>query len=412
MHRGRPAWRKRRHRRPACHPTVAAGREPTRRANFAANPRSGRQRRDAARQRLGHAQQCHQRACAPRPGLQKRRAANQSRRHARHHLRRRDHVHAEAEHAPRRGRVRLSGGRHRQCRHIQRRARHRGLRRRRGRPYRQYEDRYADLVTGHSRHHRPCRSAGGRRRRRPGLHQALSRRRRPGRPDRSFRPRRRAARHPVARRHRLCGAAGSGRALHRSAIADFGARSRARPRRSCARRLRRGPWAARSISSAPPCSSSNAISCGPINPISNGRASCRDASNGPDCSSSGPSCGPCPADSRCRRPARPHTTTRRAAQQQPGAPPTQQQPGARPNLQPQPGAVPPGWSTECADIAAAARRAADTAAAARSARRVRNARPPGSASRRRKTKAVSARTSWYACCQSGRRRRTPRGLCR
>jgi hypothetical protein len=42
----------------------------------------------------------------------------------------------------------------------------------------------------------------------------------------------------------------------------------------------------------------------------------------------------------------------------------------------------------------------------------RSAHPPGSASLRRKTKAVSAPTSRYACCQSGRPLRTPRGRCR
>ena len=82
---------------------------------------------------------------------------------------------------------------------------------------------------GHSRHDRSCRSARGRRRRRPSVHQALSRCRRPGRPHRSIRPRRRAARHPVARRHRIRDPAGSGRPLHRGAVADFGAGSRARP---------------------------------------------------------------------------------------------------------------------------------------------------------------------------------------
>jgi hypothetical protein len=43
---------------------------------------------------------------------------------------------------------------------------------------------------------------------------------------------------------------------------------------------------------------------------------------------------------------------------------------------------------------------------------VRNAHPPDRASRRRKMKAVSAPTNRYACCQSGRRHRMPRGLCR
>ena len=44
--------------------------------------------------------------------------------------------------------------------------------------------------------------------------------------------------------------------------------------------------------------------------------------------------------------------------------------------------------------------------------RARNARPPDRASRRKKTKAVSAPMNWCACCRSGRPRRTPRGLCR
>ena len=117
--------------------------------------------------------------------------------------------------------------------------------------------------------------------------------------------------------------------------------------RSCARRLRRGPWVARSISSAVPCSNSSAIRYGPINPISNGQANCRDAN-------SGPSCGPCPAGNHCRHPVRgrryssnPAHRRRsnrgpehgRTLQPQPGAMP----PGGRPNpptLQRQPGALP------------------------------------------------------------------------
>ena len=70
---------------------------------------------------------------------------------------------------------------------------------------------------------------------------------------------------------------------------------------SCARRSRRAPSAARSISSAPR-SSSSAIRCGLINSTRSGRASCRDASSGLDCNSNGLSCGPCPADSRYHRP--------------------------------------------------------------------------------------------------------------
>ena len=161
--------------------------------------------------------------------------------------------------------------------------------------------------------------------------------------------------------------------------------------RSCARRLRRGLWVARSFSSAAPCSNSSVISYGPINPISNAPANCRDANSGPDCSSSGLSCGPCPADSHCRHPVRGRRYSsnpahrrrsnrnpalgrlcngnpaqyrlavdrtrrhcsgsparRRRQQQQPGAippggrpnAPTLQQPGARPTLQRQPGTLP------------------------------------------------------------------------
>ena len=91
------------------------------------------------------------------------------------------------------------------------------------------QHRYAVVDAGHSRHHRSGRGARGRCGWRSSLHQALSRCRRPGRPDRSFRPRRRAARHPVARRHRLCDSARSGRPLQRGAVADFPGGSRARP---------------------------------------------------------------------------------------------------------------------------------------------------------------------------------------
>ena len=138
-----------------------------------------------------------------------------------------------------------------------------------------------------------------------------------------------------------------------------------------------------------PHTCSNAIRCGLINSTRSGRASCRDASSGLDCNSSGLSCGPCPAAQplpstgqrppsqqqpgapadaaaawrgRDARSSRPHTTP----QQQrvpPGAPPqtphTAATPGARPTLQQQPGAAPSRRSTECADVAAAAWRAAD-----------------------------------------------------
>ena len=111
---------------------------------------------------------------------------------------------------------------------VQRAARHRGVRRRRSRPYRRHEDQYADVVARHSRHHRHRRDSGRRRRRRRGVGQALSRRRRPGRPHRSVRPRWRVARRAHARRHRLCGAAGRRRPLCRGAVADLGAGSGAR----------------------------------------------------------------------------------------------------------------------------------------------------------------------------------------
>ena len=109
-----------------------------------------------------------------------------------------------------------------------------------------------------------------------------------------------------------------------------------------------------------------------------------------------------------RQPAqyRPATTRRHAAAARHAAT-QQQQPGTRPTLQQQPGAAPPGGRPN-----------APTLQQQPGARptlqrpphcRVRNARLPDSASRQGKTKAVSAPTNRYACCRSGRRRRTRRG---
>ena len=273
-------------------------------------------------------------------------------------------------------------------------ARHRGFRRRRGRSHRQHEDRHADIDPGHSRHHRSGRSARGRRRRRPvsiKLYPDAD-----GRVGRIEVFGRDGAQLGILSRGATGFAVrpGARRAsLHRRTIADFGAGSRARPLRSCARRLRRGPSAVRSISSAAPCSNSSAISCGPINPISSDPVSCRDASSGRDCNNSGLSCGPCPADSHCRRPARGRRSNSRAQ-----GPLCNSSPARRrhSNNNPVHGRL-------CNNSRAPHRPAVDqmrrhcSNSPARGRRcsgrhsRVRNARPPDRASRQRKTRPLARR---------------------
>ena len=209
---------------------------------------------------------------------------------------------------------------------------------------------------------------------------------------------------------------GAGGRFTRRALANFARGSRARPHLR-APDVRGADRRSPDQSATPARSSGNAISYGPINPISNGPASCRDASSGLDCSNSDLSSGRCQADSRCRRPRQ-----RSPLQQQPGARPTQQQPGARPlqrrrhpynnsrarslrsSNQARRRPAVDRMRRHCSNSPACGRRCSGQHSC-----RVHNARPPDRASRQRKTKAVSAPTNRYACCQSGRRRRTRQG---
>ena len=115
--------------------------------------------------------------------------------------------------------------------------------------------------------------------------------------------------------------------------------------RSCARHLRRGPWAARSISSAPHCSQQrNPLRPNQLNPQRPGQLPGREQRPGlqqqrPELRTV-PGGQPLPSPGQRQPLQQPGA---RPTQQQPGAPatPQRQQPGARPTPQ-QPGVAPPG----------------------------------------------------------------------